>query len=394
MSEYGVSALGFKRKRLDLLLAELNSEVKAIFGDNFNVSPESPDGQINGVLSESDANLWELAEHCYNAFSPSKASGNTLSDLVQLNNITREPAIASVVLLTISGDPGTVIPAGSIVSVADAGIRFTTDQEVAVPAGGSVDVLATATVTGPLTALADSVTLIDSPVAGWDSVTNNNSAIVGQNIESDSELRARRIRSISRSGKSMLDSIVAEILAVPTVTSVRVLENDTGSTDANGLPEHSVLAVVEGGSNSEVARAIFLKKATGISTSGNTSVVIKDTQGVDKTLLFSRPVLVPIFVRVDINTFADFPNGGVDTIKQNIVSYANGNLIQGKGFEVNENVIRTELFTPVNVTNGHSVSLIAINTGGNPQPSDTANINIGFDERASFTVDNIQVNIL
>ena len=394
MSEYGVSATGFKRKRLDLILEELNAEVKSIFGENFNVSPESPDGQINGVLSESDANLWELAEHCYNAFSPSKASGNTLSDLVQLNNIAREPAIASVVLLTLSGSTGTVVPVSSIVSVEEVGIRFTTDKEVTIPSGGSVDVLATATVTGPLITSSGSVTVIDSPISGWDSVTNNNNAITGQNQESDSELRSRRLRSISRSGQSMLDSISAEILAIPTVTSATVLENDTAVTDSRGLPPHSILALVEGGSNLQVATAIFLKKATGISTFGNTSVIIEDTQGVDKTLLFSRPVQIPIFVRVDINTFDDFPVNGVDTIKQNIVSYANGSLFENKGFEVSEDVIRTELFTPVNVTNGHSVSLIAMNKTGNPQSSDTGNITIGFDERASFTVYNIQVNIL
>jgi hypothetical protein len=84
MSDYGVSSTGFKRKRLNLLLEELNSEVKAIFGDNFNVSPESPDGQINGVVSESNANLWELAEEAYNAFNPKAASGVTLRNLVQL----------------------------------------------------------------------------------------------------------------------------------------------------------------------------------------------------------------------------------------------------------------------------------------------------------------------
>jgi hypothetical protein len=49
MSDYGISSEGFKRKRLDQLLEELNSEVKSIFGDNFNVSPESPDGQVNGT---------------------------------------------------------------------------------------------------------------------------------------------------------------------------------------------------------------------------------------------------------------------------------------------------------------------------------------------------------
>ena len=89
MPDFGITPEGFNRKRLDQLLNELNDEVKSIFGDNFNVSPESPDGQVNGTISESNANLWEIAEESYNAFNPSAATGVTLSNLVQLNGITR-----------------------------------------------------------------------------------------------------------------------------------------------------------------------------------------------------------------------------------------------------------------------------------------------------------------
>ena len=65
MSDYGITETGFKRKRLDQILDELNGAVKAVFGDNFNVSPESPDGQINGVIAEVFANLWEGFEESY-----------------------------------------------------------------------------------------------------------------------------------------------------------------------------------------------------------------------------------------------------------------------------------------------------------------------------------------
>ena len=130
MSDYGISSTGFKRKRLNLLLEELNAEVKSIFGENFNVSPESPDGQINGVVSESNANLWEIAEEAYNAFNPKAASGATLSNLVQLNGITRLPATKTRAELNLTGDSGTVIPAGSLVSTADTGDQLATESTV------------------------------------------------------------------------------------------------------------------------------------------------------------------------------------------------------------------------------------------------------------------------
>ena len=124
MSEFGISEQGFKRKRLDQLLQEINDEMKIVFGDNFNVSPESPDGQVNGVISESNANLWEIAEEAYDAFNPSAATGVSLSNLVQLNGITRSPATSSRANLDITGTSGVLIPAGSLISTSDTGDQF------------------------------------------------------------------------------------------------------------------------------------------------------------------------------------------------------------------------------------------------------------------------------
>ncbi len=390
----GLSSAGFKRKRLDEILADKNEAVKGVLGENLNLSPESPDGQINGVYSESDSILWEVAEAAYNAFSPSKATENTLSSLVELNGITRQIAVPSTSELTLSGAEGTVIPLGSLVSTVDKSVTFSTDFEVTIPAATTILVTATATATGPLAAVAGSISVIDTPVTGWASVTNTLDAVIGANEETDAELRARRARSVAGSSSSMLDGITANVLELPNVTYAQGFENNTDSVDSNGQIPHSVLMVVEGATDEEVAQAIFVKVATGINTDGNTSADAIDSQNVAKSISFSRPVDLPIFVRVDIITFDDFPASGVADIKQAIVDYANGILIENRGFGVSEDVIRTELFTPINATDGQSVSLLAINTTGSPTAGDLSNIAIDFDEKSEFTIGNIEVNIL
>ncbi len=390
----GLSSAGFKRKRLDEILADKNEAVKGVLGENLNLSPESPDGQINGVYSESDSILWELAEAVYDAFVPSKSTGTALSDLVTLNNLTREPAIASTVVLDgITGTDSTLIPAGSLVSATDGSVTVSTDTDVTI-SGGVASVLATATATGPIEINIATMAVIDTPITGWATVSNTAEGVTGQNEETDSELRARRERSISRTAITILDSIVAEVLAVPTTTHVSGFENDTDSVDANGLPPHSFLIVVEGGADEDIAKAISIKKTLGITSNGTTTVQVPDSQGVDRDISFSRPVDVPIFVRVDITTTAQFPLSGADDIKQAIVDYANGTLISGRSFGVSDDVIRTELFTPVNTVPEHSVNLLAINTTGSPGGGDLANITIGFDEKSEFTTANIEVNIL
>lgn len=389
MSDYGISAYGFKTKRLDQLLEELNVAVKAALGNNLNVSPESPDGQINGSISESNANLWEIAEESYNAFNPSAATGDALSNLVQINGITRQEAQPSVVQLTLTGTASTVIPQGSLVST-DNGDQFSTNLEVTLDGAGNGSVLADCTVTGETIALAGTIINIDTPITGWSTVTNLTDAQVGREEETDVELRARRERSVSKTAQAMIDAIFAEVANVDGVTQVTVLENDTDSVDINGLPPHSFQVIVVGGDDTEIANGIWLKKPAGITSFGDTTVQIPDSQGINHDISFSRPTNIDIYVEVDVTTFPDYPANGDDLIKQAIVDYANGDLVEGRGFSLGDDVIYTRLYTPINSVQGHEIDALRIGTS--PNPTGTVNIPIDVDESSRFLVVNIIVN--
>lgn len=390
MSEFGISNEGFKRKRLDQLLEELNDEVKSIFGDNFNVSPESPDGQINGVVSESNANLWEIAEESYNAFNPSAATGVTLSNLVQLNGITRLPATSSRAQLSLSGTAGTFIPAGSLVSTSDTGDQFSTELDVTLDGAGNASVFANALNTGPITALAGTITEIDTPITGWSSVTNSADAQIGTNEETDVELRSRREQSVARDAQAIIDAIFAGVANVPGVTQTVVLENDTNVVDGNGLPPHSFQVIAVGGVDEDIADVIWLKKPAGILSFGNTTVQIIDSQGIPHDISFSRPTEIDIYVEVDLTTFPEYPANGDELIKQAIVDYANGELIAGRGFSLADDVIYTRLYTPINSVQGHEIDALRIGTS--PSPTGTSNIPIGATEISNFLTVNIVVN--
>ena len=389
MSDYGISSTGFKRKRLDLLLAELNSEVKSIFGENFNVSPESPDGQVNGVISESNANLWEIAEESYNAFNPKAASGVTLSNLVQLNGITRLPDTKSKAELNLTGDPGTVIPEGSLVSTSDTGNELSTDTSVTIDGAGNAVVQATALEFGPITMLAGTITEIDSPVTGWDTVNNTADATEGTNEESDTGLRARRQRSVARDAQAIIDGIRAAVENIDNVTQSVVLENDTDAVDGNGLPAHSFQVVVSGGTDIDVADIIWLKKPAGIQAFGDITEQVIDSQGISHDISFSRPTAVIIYVEVTITTFAEYPANGDALIKQAIVDYANGDLVDNRSFGLADDVIYTRLYTPINNVPGHEIDDLQISI---TSPAvGVVNIPISVTEIADFQIANITV---
>lgn len=391
MPDFGVTPEGFNRKRLDLLLLELNGAVQIALGENVNLSPESPDGQINGSVSESNANLWEIAEESYDAFNPSAVTGVTQDNLYQLNGVARLPATSSIVTVTITGTQSTVVPIGSLISTSDLGDQFSTNAEVIIPVSGNIDVLSSSVDKAPIKALAGTLTQIDTPITGWDSVTNSLDALVGTDEETDPEFRARREQSVARDAQAIIDAIFAEIRSIANVTQVTVLENDTNvGPDINGLPAHSVHAIVVGGDNTSIAEAIFLKKTLGATTFGTTTVPVNDDQGIPHDISFSRPTEIPIFVVVNLTTFSGYPADGDDQIKQAIVDYANGDLIVGRGFLLGDDVIHSEIYTPVNTIPGHTVDSLFIKISS---PADlTVDISIAITETSQFTIANITVN--
>tara|TARA_R110000822_G_scaffold84867_3_gene199022 strand:- start:5841 stop:7016 length:1176 start_codon:yes stop_codon:yes gene_type:complete len=388
MSEYGITETGFNRKRLDLLLEELNDEVKSIFGDNLNVAPESPDGQVNGVVSESNANLWELAEQAYNAFNPSAATGVTLSNLVQFNGIGRQEASPSITELTVDGTNGVVILQGSLVSTSDTNSVFVTDEDVTLT-GSPITVNATCNVNGPVAAAIGTITNIDTPITGWDSVTNLASAVEGTDEETDIQLRSRRAKSVGRTSQNLISSLAGELLSITGVTQLIILVNDTDSTDANGLDPHSFELAIIGGADQDIAEAIFLKKPVGIGTNGNTTIAVLDSQSISHNMKFERPPQITIYVDVTIDATTDYPVDGDDQIKQNIIDYANGVFQADRGFGLGQDVIYGELYTPINSVTGHTITDLRIATTATP--TGTSNIAIALDEVSDFLTVNINV---
>ncbi len=384
----GISSTGFKRKRLDEIKADLESLFKSVYGNNLNISPESPDGQIIGLLSGSFSDLWEIAEGAYNAFNPSAATDTTLSNLVQINGITRNEASNSIAILTFTGTDGTLIPEGTLVSHISSQEQFSTEADVTIT-GGTATVTAASINTGIIEASAGTLTEIETPITGLNSVTNNDDANVGSERETDAELRARRLRSLAISAQSTVDSLYAVVSNLDFVTQVTVLENDTDVVDSNGLPPHSVQIIVVGGLDEDIGNAIWLNKPAGITSFGDESVVISDSQGLSHTINFSRPDTVDIYVSIELTKFSNYPANGDDLIKQAIVDYANGALVDGRGFGLGDDVIFSELYTPINSIVGHQIDELYIGIAASP--TGQINIPIAIGEISNFTTANIEI---
>lgn len=289
---YGVTATGFNRKTVEVIRAEIKAALLAQISTELDLEDESPLGNVVGIFGSHAAELWEVLEEVYNSQYPASASGFSLRAIGSITGTVGRDPTPSTVTATVNVDAGTYAIGDLIAhTVGDPNARFFNSAPVvnAGPGAANVNVAFESEETGPVRANAGTLTVIAETVTGWNSVTNAADAVLGLGPETDAEFRVRREQERAAQGSTTPDAIKADILSVAGVTSCKVLFNDTDATDGDGLPPHSVEILVTGGTNADIANALWLSKPVGIQSYGSTSQVIQDSEGNDQTVNFSRP---------------------------------------------------------------------------------------------------------
>lgn len=369
MSSFGVLSTGFAKKTRQEIIDEIVASLTENINVNLNTESTAILGQFIGVLADQDAQSWDVLEDVYDSNYPDSAFTASLDAVASITGATRLAATKSTVTLTATGTDATLLTIGRQARVPNGGIFETTAAAtitlatawtpttaysigdirsndtplniyVVVVAGtsagaggptgegsaiidgsvtwrflgdgeGFTTVAAEATVTGVVVGLAFQITEIVTAVSGWDSVTNLLDAATGRAIETDAAFRARREVLLTVSGKGTVDTIRAKLLLVSGVTEAFVFENTTDVVDSNGLPAHSIEAVVLGGTDVAVAQAIFDDKAAGIETFGpDITEAIVDDQGNSHTINANRADPVEMFIDVTVVTDGNYPADG------------------------------------------------------------------------------------
>ena len=89
---FGVVPTGFNRKHLPVVLQEIEAAMITEFGPNVVQTAQSPFGQLNGLMSDLIAVLWEFAEDVYQSYDIDQAEGARLDMLATLRLMDRSPA--------------------------------------------------------------------------------------------------------------------------------------------------------------------------------------------------------------------------------------------------------------------------------------------------------------
>jgi uncharacterized phage protein gp47/JayE len=315
-----VDANGITAPSYEDIFASLQASFMQIYGSDAVLTPDSQDGQLLAVYAAAINDANQTAVAVFNAFSPTYSQGAGLSSIVKLNGLSRLVPTKSSVNVTVSGDIGTVINNGV---VGDGTNNWDLPPTVTIPNTGEIVVTATAQSAGAVPAAVGTVTKIVTPTLGWTGVTNLTAATPGAPLETDAALRRRQTLSTSLPAQTVVASIGASLASVPGVLSYAIYENDTNATDTNGVPAHSLSAVVEGGDINDIATAIALKKTPGTGTYGTTSVNTIDVAGVPNTIKFFVLTQVPIDITVNMTALPGYISSTGDAVQAALAQYVN-----------------------------------------------------------------------
>jgi uncharacterized phage protein gp47/JayE len=173
------------------------------------------------------------------------------------------------------------------------------------------------------------------------------------------------------------------LTALDSVAEVKVVENDTNTTDSNGLPAKSFMCIVDGGNSSDIANAIWQKKPAGVLAYGNTTVAVVDSQGFSHDISFQRVEDKNIYIALNISTYTGAPPTAVADIKAALIAYIDA-------LKIGDDVVYSRLYTPINTVAGVQVNSLFI--GAAPSPTGVANIPVSLIQKA-FTQDSF-INIV
>ena len=341
-------------------------ELEAVFvealGGDLDLSPETLQGQLIGVLALRLAQTDELVAATFRGLSRDLANGIQLDDLASLTGVSRRVGRRAEAVVTFNGVFGADIPAGTRVGPggADAQVDFVTLTDAQVESDGQVNVRVRAVLTGRNFLGPGSINSLRTELPRINSVVNQDAVQPGEPDETDEDFRLRLRTAIARQGIDARERMTSALTSIVGVRSARVLENATDSAlTIQGLTlDSGAIAVIveydldDDGApvnvDSLIAGAITSTKPIGVamtSQSGsartlgsNTTWTVANTRNVHISLTLAnraRP--------------ADF----VTQIGQRLVAHVNA-------LGIGEELIETSLYQPIYAGGGVEVENLVV----------------------------------
>lgn len=381
------------------VLAGVQADMNAAFGGGLNPALETPQGQLASSQAAIIGDKNNEIAYFVNQVDPQYSDGRFQDAIGRIYFLTRKPATATAVTATLTGLPGTVVPAGTLAQDTS-GNTYACSADATIAVTGTVNAEFQNIQTGPIPCAAGTLTQVYQAVPGWDAITNAADGTLGNNVESRADFEYRRKNSVALNGKGTPSAIYAEVFALPGVLDVYVKDNPSGETVLTGptnypLLPHSVYVAAVGGTDANVAAAIWRKKDVGCDYNGNTSVTVTDESGYNYpqptyVVKFERPAALPVKFAVQLVNDVSLPSNIVALVKAAIIARFNGT--DGTTRERIGSLILASRYYGAVVSAASNVSLISVLIGTSTPT--LSQVSVGIDQKPTLSESDITVTLV
>ena len=306
-----IDSQGIHTEELPEIIENITNDYKSIYGNDINTDSDTPDGQRINIEAQAKKDMLDFAIQVYNSFDVDTVTGVAQDRLYKINNIYRQNSGYSFcnVDITVSGpvnldglDANATDPDGVGFTVSDINSNnWILLNSVALTGAGTYTLEFRAQNEGEILASPNTINTLVTVIPAVTGVNNASAQyITGNNAESDADFRIRRNKSTAISGKGFYDSLLGDLLSIPLVSQAMVYENDTGVTDADGIPPYSIWVIVEGGTDLNIGKVIYANKSFGCDMKGSTTVNVERADGTNFVAKFDRPQTEPLYIQMTI----------------------------------------------------------------------------------------------
>ena len=374
------------------------TDYNVAFGGNLNVtSSATPQAHLADNLTQNITDANAAVSSVVAGVDPATSEGRFQDAIGRIYFLDRKGATASVVLSTVTGQPGATLPAGSLARDVN-GLYWASSGSVTFPISGVATVEFACTNPGPVQLGIGELNRIAQASLGWDAINNAGAAVTGTNVESRAEFEARRFASVAKNAHGSAAAIRGSVWDVPGVIDVYAYDNFLGTPVIVGptdyeIPAHCVYIAAVGGTDEAIAKAIFLKKDGGCNLTGNTTVIVQDTEsGVaypypEYNISWERPDALPIKFMVNIKNSTALPSNITELVRQSVKDTFNG-LSGFQRARIGGSIYASTYYGGV-AQIANSVQVLSIKVGTVTANLDT--VSIGIDQAPTVTDADIQV---
>lgn len=375
---------------IDQIVSQVNSDIKNVFGSDINLTPTTPEEQLVVSFSNSIYKLQQVAVNSYASLSLASAQKEMLDSLGFNLRIIRKGGSSTIVQgVVITGTDGTVVPYG-FVAQTTSGNKFYLSQSVTISG---------TTATGTfLSAVQDSVpceagqlTNIPVPLSGVTSITNPNSGILGNKVESDGSYRRRIVEGAMAYSTGVVGSVQSALRNVSGVETTYVYQNTGIPSAPLNTPTNSMSIFIDyndTGINNAIAESILstsLNLRYANDTPNKQTVTLNDIAGTPQVINWEKATQVQLYITIDLSVNSKYGPSISETLSTALVEYINFNHTLGGTFYYTQIVGKVSDLI-------EGVIIESLYIGTSPNPITSIDVSCQYNEIFYLSPSNVVVN--